>query len=221
MSGAQYIEHGNGRPWHKRVLIPFWVFQILFMGVEVIGTGFGIYLVSNANNVSTSVTVTGDGSTYTSSTGTNTITTSNGNTVAVSIVQDAVIAVYAVILAIAVIGLLFTFVEIILFARHHLTPTKYFVFNLLKFLAWTAIFCVAIAGSIRYGITALSLVVNIVVELLFVGTLIYASVIFHHFRKERLMGAYQAQVNKEPYGNQASYGAQEPFVNRGQYGENA
>ncbi|MCJ1393284.1 hypothetical protein MMC18_006156 [Xylographa bjoerkii] len=216
MSGAQYIEHGNGRPWHKRVLIPFWVFQIIFMGLQVASAAFGIYWNTGTTSSSSMTVYTPSGSDMTAYTasGSNTTVYTTGNLNSGTVVTNggtyyynynntAVIALYAIILTIAVLGLLFSLAEIILFARHHLTPTKYFVSNLLKFLGWTALFCVGIANAILYGTYVLSLVVNIVVELIFLGTLIYGSVIFHRFRKERRMGGPPGQVNKQPNVNYA------------------
>ncbi|MCJ1437651.1 hypothetical protein MMC27_007038 [Xylographa pallens] len=192
MSGAQYIEHGNGRPWHKRVLIPFWVLQIVFMGIQVASASLGIYWNTATTSATSSTTVyTDNGSnttTYTSGSINSGYVYTNGGTYYYSYNYTAVIALYAIILTLALLGLLFSLAEIILFARHHLTPTKYFVSNLLKFLAWTALFCVGVANAVLYGTYVLSLVVNIVVELLFLGTLIYGSVIFHRFRKERRAG---------------------------------
>ncbi|MCJ1383792.1 hypothetical protein MMC17_006906 [Xylographa soralifera] len=202
MSGAQYIEHGNGRPWHKRVLIPFWVLQIIFMCIQVASASLGIYWNTGTSSTSNTTVYTDNSSnttTYTSGSINSGYVYTNGGTYYYSYNNAAVIALYAIILAIALIGLLFSLAEIILFARHHLTPTKYFVSNLLKFLAWTALFCVGIANAVLYGTYVLSLAINIVVELLFLGTLIYGSVIFHRFRKERRAGGggVQGRVEKQ------------------------
>ncbi|MCJ1282715.1 hypothetical protein MMC26_002040 [Xylographa opegraphella] len=204
MSGAQYIEHGNGRPWHKRVLIPFWVLQIIFMAIQVASASLGIYWNTAVSAISSTTVYTDNNSnttTYTTgSVDSSGYVSTNGGTYTYTYNNTAVIALYAIILTIALLGLLFSLAEIILFARHHLTPTKYFVSNLLKFLAWTALFVVGIANAALYGTYVLSLVVNVVVELLFLGTLIYASVIFHRFRKERRMGGGAAMGSGQGVG---------------------
>ncbi|MCJ1416941.1 hypothetical protein MMC32_003280 [Xylographa parallela] len=200
MSGAQYIEHGNGRPWHKRVLIPFWVLQVIFMAIQVASASLGIYWNTATTSATSSTTVYTDNGSNTTTYTTGSINSgsvyTNGGTYYYSYNYTAVIALYAIILAIALLGLLFSLAEIILFARHHLTPTKYFVSNLLKFLAWTALFAVGVANAALYGTYVLSLVVNVVVELLFLGTLVYGSVIFHRFRKARRAGAVPGRVEK-------------------------
>ncbi|MCJ1397195.1 hypothetical protein MMC11_000387 [Xylographa trunciseda] len=207
MSSAQHIERGNGRPWHKRVLIPFWVLQIIFMGLQVAAAAAGLYVNRNrsipdavyttVNGNNTTVngsnnTVTVNNMTYT---GPNTIVTgSSGNNVVMTYSSTTysntvAIVAYAILLSLALLGLLSSAAEIVLFARHRLSPTKYFVSNLLKFLAWTVLFALAVLAAASYGVSVLSLVVNVAVELVLLGALIYASVIFHRFRRDRRDGA--------------------------------
>jgi hypothetical protein len=81
--------------------------------------------------------------------------------------------------------MLFSLTEVILFMRHHLTPTKYFVFNLLKFLGWSVLFLCAVPALVLFRSSLWGVIVNVCEELTFLGTLIYASVIYHRFRKER------------------------------------
>lgn len=57
---GQYIEHGNGRPWHKRVLVPFWLIQVVFMAIQIAASAYGISQ-SSGNNISATTVDNGDG----------------------------------------------------------------------------------------------------------------------------------------------------------------
>ncbi|MCJ1244542.1 hypothetical protein MMC30_001740 [Trapelia coarctata] len=192
---GQYIERGGGRPWHKRVLIPFWLIQLLFIIIQIAVAAFRIWQTSgnsvsattieNADGTRT-VTATVNGITSTSTQSANGTVISNSQVTITN--NGTIIALYSIILALSIISFLFTLVEIITFARHHLTPTKYFVFNLLKFLFWTVLFIIGIVNAALYGTFVASVVVNVIVECAFLGALIYGSVIFHRFRRDRAAG---------------------------------
>jgi hypothetical protein len=47
---VQANEYGGGRPWHKRVLIPFWLIQILFMGLTIVSASLNIWATSSYVN---------------------------------------------------------------------------------------------------------------------------------------------------------------------------
>jgi len=191
---VQANEYGGGRPWHKRVLIPFWLIQILFMGLTIVSASLNIWYTSSyvnqvnagnfaqiaSGNINTTTFVSGDG-TYIS---TNT-TGANGYSYSTTYSVSGALILYSIILAIAVVSMLFSLTEVILFIRHHLTPTKYFVFNLLKFLGWSVLFLCAVPALVLYHGVVWGVIINVCEELTFLGTLIYASVIYHRFRKER------------------------------------
>jgi len=198
MAAERYIVHGNGRPWHKRVLVPFWLIQILFTIIQIgvcayriwenTGTNINATTSTNADGTITKTT-TLNGNTYTtteSSDGStisgSSVSTSSNTTIIAYVIPYCLLlpawdgvrkwhqtnnipsSLYSIILAIALLSFLFTLIEIISFARHHLTPKKYFVFNLLKFLAWTVLFIIGIVNAALYGPYVASIVVNVVVE---------------------------------------------------------
>ncbi|KAL8727499.1 MAG: hypothetical protein Q9166_006023 [cf. Caloplaca sp. 2 TL-2023] len=79
--------------------------------------------------------------------------------------------------------------EIILFAFRRLRPLTYLVMQVFKTTLWVALFCmsiVVIGRGMRYSTYSaqifLGLVQVVVVLLSFVGTLIYAAVIYHRHR---------------------------------------
>ncbi|MCJ1407112.1 hypothetical protein MMC19_001182 [Ptychographa xylographoides] len=204
MAGATYIEHGNGRPWHKRVLIPFWVLQIILIGIQIAGAAIALYWNTSTSSTTFTTYNNGDNTTVYTSGNINSgyTTTTNGSSYVINSNNTTAIAIYAVILAIACIALLLSIAEIILFARHHLTPTKYFVFNLLKFLWWTSLLIIAIVDVIRVSTYIFSFAISIAEWLIFLGSLIYGSVIFHRFRMEkRAGGTFQGVKQQQQYGD--------------------
>ncbi|KAL8653772.1 MAG: hypothetical protein Q9226_003707 [Calogaya cf. arnoldii] len=132
------------QPWRKRVLIPFWVFQSLFM---IILIGLSAWL---------------------------------GNQL--------------IVLIFACINMTLIVAEIILFVTHRLRPRDYLEIQVIKTTFWVVLFGFAIAGIViqsrgdgsykedaLYWVTG---IVQVVVVLLsFIGTLIYASVIYHRQRR--------------------------------------
>jgi len=52
---GQYIEHGGGRPWHKRVLIPFWLIQLLFIIIQIGVAAFRIWENTGTNIKATTI----------------------------------------------------------------------------------------------------------------------------------------------------------------------
>lgn len=74
MAAERYIARGNGHPWHKRVLIPFWLIQILFTIIQIgvsayriwenTGSNISATTRSNADGTITKTTIL-NGNTYT------------------------------------------------------------------------------------------------------------------------------------------------------------
>ncbi|KAL8713785.1 MAG: hypothetical protein Q9220_002312 [cf. Caloplaca sp. 1 TL-2023] len=141
--------------WLKRVLVPFWVIQLFFMLVLV---GLNAWMIYD---------------TY--------------------IVQISTI----ILLTFSSLNTLLIIIEIILFARRALQPLLYLLFQCLKTSTWLALFGMSMAGlgrnarALGSSTTGNGIVLSlftglievIVVLLAFIGTLIYASVIYHRHRK--------------------------------------
>ncbi|KAL7947135.1 hypothetical protein V8C42DRAFT_319716 [Trichoderma barbatum] len=96
------------------------------------------------------------------------------------------VATFAVMEAILVLCLLLDIVCIIKRARRTLSPRFFFATNLVQTIIFVVLFILSILG----GQTLLSLILNIVIVLSFIGFLVYASIIFHKDRKGTLRGSY-------------------------------
>ncbi|KAI4262255.1 MAG: hypothetical protein L6R42_002562 [Xanthoria sp. 1 TBL-2021] len=134
------------QPWLKRVLVPFWVFQSLFM-IAVIGLNAWVQAYRNAT------------------------------------APDLVLIFACVNLAL-IIG------EILFFVRRRLKPLDYLVNQVIKTALWVTLFGMSIAGIVaNKGLRSddlylfIGIIQVIVVLLSFIGTLIYASVIYHRHRR--------------------------------------
>ncbi|KAI4277049.1 MAG: hypothetical protein L6R38_005513, partial [Xanthoria sp. 2 TBL-2021] len=134
------------QPWLKRVLVPFWVFQSLFM-IALIGLYAWVQSYQNAT------------------------------------VPDLVF-IFACVNLTLIIG------EIFFFVRRRLKPLPYLVNQVIKTALWVTLFGMSIAGFVvnsdqrsDYFYLFTGIVQVIVVLLSFIGTLIYASVIYHRHRR--------------------------------------
>lgn len=77
---------------------------------------------------------------------------------------------------------MFNIVEVVLFARHALRPLVYLIFNCIKTTIWLFSLIFAIIDLIDGG-SILGLILKIIFFFAFLGTLIYASVIYHRQRQ--------------------------------------
>jgi hypothetical protein len=178
-------------PWLKRVLVPFWIFQFLFMAVEIAVSALALTAAVKLNNDNTTFTTTkpdGTEETYT-----------NAGTYTVAI------AIYVVFMLICILCVLFNFVEIVKFARGTLRAPLYFAFNLTKALIWTILFGLSVSGARSWSVV--SVVFNVILWLLFMGTLIYSSVIYHRYRKANKAGSSPSEQPYSQYQYQVATGA--------------
>ena len=96
MSSTQHIERGGGHPWHKRVLIPFWILQMFFMAIQIAAASLGIYRNTPSSTSSTTVYRSGSNqntTVYTTGSvdGNNAVVLNDGSTVSVSFNSTMVI----------------------------------------------------------------------------------------------------------------------------------
>lgn len=86
------------------------------------------------------------------------------------------------VLSLTAVPLVFNIVEVILFARHALKPLVYLVFNCIKSVIWLFFLIFAILDLMDGG-SILGLILEIIFFFAFLGTLIYASVVYHRHRQ--------------------------------------
>ncbi|KAI9719031.1 MAG: hypothetical protein M1812_003660 [Candelaria pacifica] len=102
------------------------------------------------------------------------------------------------VLVISCIAVIINITEAVLYKKRQLKPSRYLATNIIKTAPWAAILIIdivaaALSNNISYGrlAVAISLIIIVAIFLLFLGSLIYASVIFHRSRKARL-GKYHS-----------------------------
>ncbi|CAL8577450.1 hypothetical protein XPA_003278 [Xanthoria parietina] len=136
------------QPWLKRVLIPFWVFQSLFM---VILIGFSAWIISYKQSS-----------------------------------NPTLVLIFACINTTLILS------EIFLFVRQRLQPLLYLILQTIKTSLWAVLFgmgVVDVVGNSRQGspyspLDLFTSIVQVTIVLLsFLGTLIYASVIYRRHRR--------------------------------------
>ncbi|KAB5529052.1 hypothetical protein GE09DRAFT_406734 [Coniochaeta sp. 2T2.1] len=195
-------------PFLKRVLIPFWVVRILIMVVDI-----GIYGLA-IGTVAAYKSDLDDAFYEAGYYGSQTTTT--------------VIAILAVVMILIIACLALDIVCIVKRSRRTLSPKFFLIVNVCQTILWTIMFVLGMISA-RNGLT---IIIGVVVYLSFLGLLIYASVIFHRYRKGTLRGAYAPALNPalveqqafvyQPntadypsYPSNAAYG--EPVKNNAQY----
>jgi len=152
-------------PWARAVLVPFWVIQtalllfiifLLALGVAVLGRVADTY----------GDELTGDEE---------------------HVVHVATDILGPIWIALTCSCLILTITEIVLLVRRKLTPLTFLVMSVIKTTIWTVLLIVDVVGTVDGGArapTALGIIVEGVLWLAFVGPLIYASVIYHRFRRD-------------------------------------
>ncbi|EAQ83504.1 hypothetical protein CHGG_09908 [Chaetomium globosum CBS 148.51] len=163
---------GDSSPFLKRVLIPFWIVRILIMLVQI-----GLYAL-----VITGLSVFKDDMERLYAEYHTTLQ------------YDAVLAVSCVIMAIILLCLILDIVCIIMRARRRLTPQFFLTVNIIQSVFYVVNFALTMAGP-RNGV--LSVVIGVLILLSFLGLLIYASVVYHQYRKGSLRGTYVQANNPE------------------------
>ncbi|MCJ1339410.1 hypothetical protein MMC09_004699 [Bachmanniomyces sp. S44760] len=159
----------NG-PWLKRVLVPFWVIQDFFMLLLIAVVAFALSIEDEEGP------------------------------------RRVTFASYIIFLLVCSLCLILNITEHILFGRRNLQPLTYLMFNIVKCTTWLIIFCISCAnfekesGLSWYGGLNLifgGFIENLIVLLAFVGSLIYASVIFH---RQRISHHQYSAYNPQGYG---------------------
>ncbi|KAK2000823.1 hypothetical protein LX36DRAFT_397583 [Colletotrichum falcatum] len=177
---------GDSSPFLKRVLIPFWVIRILVMVLEII-----VYAVAVAFSSSNKDEL-------------NDIGGSNST-------ASTLIAILVVILVIIACCLILDIICIVKRSRRTLSPRFFLISNVIQTTVWLILFILTIIG----GRSALGFIIAIVIFASFLGLLIYASIIYHRFRKGALRGDYtpanQPAAYSQPSEYTGAYAANEPL----------
>ncbi|KAK1727078.1 uncharacterized protein BDZ83DRAFT_614074 [Colletotrichum acutatum] len=171
---------GDSSPFLKRVLIPFWVIRIAIMVLEIV-----LYAGTIAVAASNKEALNDYG---------------DDNRTA-----SWVIGVLCVIMVIILICLILDIVCIVKRSRRTLSPKFFLVSNVIQTLVWVILFILTIIGAGG----AFTFIIAIVVLASFVGLLIYASVIYHKFRKGTLPRGNYAPANPST-GYTGGYASNEP-----------
>ncbi|KAH6615876.1 hypothetical protein B0J18DRAFT_291429 [Chaetomium sp. MPI-SDFR-AT-0129] len=161
---------GDSSPFLKRVLIPFWVVRIIIMLIQI-----GLYAI-----VVTGLSVFRDdvGRLY--------------DEYHTSLTYDGVLAVSCVIMGIILFCLLLDIVCIIMRARRTLTPPFFLGVNIVQNAFYIANFILTMIGA-RNGVA--SIAIGVLILLSFLGLLLYASIVYHQYRKGSLNGGAYVQAS--------------------------
>ncbi|PVH74037.1 hypothetical protein DL98DRAFT_40463 [Cadophora sp. DSE1049] len=156
-------------PWRKTILIPFWTIQL---GLELIM----IALLALAVGVLVSYDNDNYDNYYYSDSDEDAI-------------EKAGKVVGPVWIALISACLILTITEIVLLARKSLKPLTFLITNILKSAIWAVLFVIDIISAVNTSTSRTASVVAILIEaallLSFWLPLIYASIIYHRFRKGR------------------------------------
>ncbi|KAF6803044.1 hypothetical protein CSOJ01_11166 [Colletotrichum sojae] len=163
---------GDGSPFLKRVIVPFYVVRMVVMFIEIIIYALAIAFIA-ANKDSLDREVDQEGA------------------------SNVAIAIVVVIMVIVALCLSLDLVCIIKRSRRTLTPLFFLIANCIETGIWTVLFVLSMIG-ISGTTRGLSIIVAIVVYASFFGMLIYASVIFHRHRKGTLRGDYTPANQNQP-----------------------
>ncbi|KAF9875397.1 hypothetical protein CkaCkLH20_07217 [Colletotrichum karsti] len=166
---SQRYTVGDGSPFLKRVIIPFYIVRIAVMIFQVIMYALVISVAANNKE----------------DLGINTSRRTEG----------WIIAILVVVMVIIAACLLLDIVCIVKRSRRTLTPRFFLIANCIQTAIWTALFILTIAGASGRAVT---IIVNIIIYASFLGLLIYASVIYHRHRKGTLRGEYSRTNQNQP-----------------------
>ncbi|KAK4096242.1 hypothetical protein N658DRAFT_386449, partial [Parathielavia hyrcaniae] len=165
---------GDSSPFLKRVLIPFWVLRIIIMLIQIglyalVIAGLGIYK-DDLQRLSDEYHT--------------------------SLNYPGVMAITCVIMGIILVCLILDIVCIVKRARRTLSPPFFLGVNIAQSLFYTVNFILTMIGA-HNGV--ISIVIAVVILLSFLGLLIYASVVFHQYRRGSLRGSYHKADNQEAH----------------------
>ncbi|KAH6706240.1 hypothetical protein BKA61DRAFT_492515 [Leptodontidium sp. MPI-SDFR-AT-0119] len=154
-------------PWRKSILIPFWTIQLgleLVM-IALLALAVGVLVYDNNND------------NYYYSGSDEDVTKKAGKVVG------------PIWIALISSCLILTITEIVLLARKSLKPLTFLITNILKSAIWAVLFVIDIISAVNTSTSRTVSVVAILIEaallLSFWIPLIYASIIYHRFRKGR------------------------------------
>ncbi|EKG10271.1 Cys/Met metabolism pyridoxal phosphate-dependent enzyme [Macrophomina phaseolina MS6] len=168
-------------PWKKRVLLPFWILRDL-LTLLIIATYAVILATINADAVDTPYNNSNDGGIK---------------------AAKAIVGVYMGIFAVSFLLDVYSMIQA---ARHNLSPRTFLIINVLQTTWWTVIIILIFIGNASYG-RAFVPIFSIVCFLLYLGLLIYASIIFHRDRRTRRTGgAYAPTANPTNQFSAQAYG---------------
>ncbi|KAK0610023.1 hypothetical protein B0T17DRAFT_471405, partial [Bombardia bombarda] len=156
---------GDSSPFLKRVLIPFWVIRIIIMLFEIAIYGLAIGVFAHYKDDFED--------NYSSGT------------------YSAAIAVSVVIMVLIILCLVLDIVCIVKRSRRTLSPRFFLISNSIQTGLWVIYFILSVVGQNN----SLGIIIAIIIFLSFLGLLIYASVIFHRFRKGKLNAGNYVQTN--------------------------
>ena len=178
-------------PWRKSVLVPFWTVQLFFMLVFIVLLGLSLGVL---------VTYDNNDEDWNDSRFDNIPDPEH-------VIHEAKNVFVPIWITLCVICLILTITEIILLARHKLRPLAFLIMNVIKTAIWTALFVLDIISAVTAGGRTTSIVgITIDAILLYVphsqphqklpltsyldrlsfwAPLIYGSVIYHRFRREK------------------------------------
>ncbi|EME39243.1 hypothetical protein DOTSEDRAFT_83061 [Dothistroma septosporum NZE10] len=162
-----------GNLYQKRVLVPFWVVQLLFVLILVVSLSLSLAFLKTSEDLGDGENASYPVSDYDE-----------------SVYRAARIAA-GVWLAICCVTIIFDIVEIVSYARKRLSPVVAVVLNTITTIVWVVFLVLSLIG-IAQSRAALGFIWIIVVFATCLGKLIYVSVILHRFRKSRsaTRGAY-------------------------------
>ncbi|MCJ1292935.1 hypothetical protein MMC34_004488 [Xylographa carneopallida] len=154
-------------PYLRRVLIPFWVIQLIFI---IISLGDSAYLLSVYAQGQTENGTCGD---Y-----------YNGYyDCSVTVTAPPILlAFYGLVVAFSIVSIALIVTEIVLYARQRLPAKIYFAFQLTNVLLWTVLFAMCINGIV-VGYDSILIIVSVIISwVAMIGALIYSSVMFHRYQ---------------------------------------
>ncbi|KAK3072525.1 hypothetical protein LTR53_006661 [Teratosphaeriaceae sp. CCFEE 6253] len=146
----------QGNMWLKKVLIPFWAVELLWLLATLVVSGLGLYAWE---------------------------TTKSGDS---DVRLHKIVSLSAILLlAMAAISILFDLAAIVLFARHTLQPLTFVIFSSIKAVFWIFIFVVDIIDVTRGNTSGIvwAFLFSAVLFCTSVGQVAYAAVILHRTRK--------------------------------------
>lgn len=157
----------NDATWLKAVLIPFWVIEMLLEILALAFTALALTaLMALQNEEFCSYDEFGDVSC---------------ETIDHSALGAALGAEGAGV-ALACIFLIMHIVQIVLYATHRLTPNTNFGIELSRFILWTIVFILGMVAIAQGSYTIVSIVFIVLLEASYIGSLAYASTIYHRYR---------------------------------------